>query len=97
IAFSLLIGIIPRLGAIGIIFFHILFIPAITYRMINEAISTSVSIFQVSFDCGCGLGENQAWVLIIRDAGFLILGLILFFHAANSWDIFSYLKDKKGK
>ena len=94
IALSLLLGIIPRLGALGIILFHFMFIPAITYRMINEAGRTSASIFQVSFDCGCGLGENLAWILIIRDIGYVIMGFIVL-HAADVWDFFSFIKLKK--
>ena len=95
IALSLLFGIIPRLGALGIILFHFIFIPAMIYRTINEATGTSTSFFQVSFDCGCGLPENLAWVLIIRDVGYIIMGLIVFSHAANAWDMRSYITSKK--
>jgi putative oxidoreductase len=69
----LVLGILPSAGALVIIGMNLFFIPALTYRMLFLARQLGISVFGVDFDCGCGLGENFAWVLILRDVGFLLM------------------------
>jgi rhodanese-related sulfurtransferase/uncharacterized membrane protein YphA (DoxX/SURF4 family) len=75
--FALVTGLLPSSGALVIIGMHLFFIPALLYRALFLANQLGMSFFGVDFDCGCGLGENFAWVLILRDAGFLLMGLAI--------------------
>jgi uncharacterized membrane protein YphA (DoxX/SURF4 family)/3-mercaptopyruvate sulfurtransferase SseA len=68
-------GLLPSSGALIVLGMHVFFIPALSYRALFLARQLGISIFNVDFDCGCGLGENFAWVLILRDFGFLFMGL----------------------
>jgi uncharacterized membrane protein YphA (DoxX/SURF4 family) len=69
-------AVIPATGALLIVGMNLFFIPALTYRAISLAHRLGTSVFSVNFDCGCGLGENFAWVLILRDIGFLLMGIV---------------------
>lgn len=62
-------------GALLVAGMHLFFIPALSYRAWFLSKQLGVSIFSVNFDCGCGLGENFAWVLILRDVGFLMMAV----------------------
>jgi uncharacterized membrane protein YphA (DoxX/SURF4 family) len=73
----LVFGLLPSSGAIVILGMHAFFIPALTYRALFLARQLGISFFGVDFDCGCGLGENFAWVLILRDFGFMFMGLLV--------------------
>jgi uncharacterized membrane protein YphA (DoxX/SURF4 family) len=73
----LVFGLLPSSGALVILGMHAFFIPALSYRALFLARQLGISIFNVDFDCGCGLGENFAWVLIVRDVGFMLMGLLV--------------------
>ena len=75
----LVFGLLPSAGALVILGMHLFFIPALSYRALFLARQLGISIFNVDFDCGCGLGENFAWVLIVRDVGFMLMGLLVIF------------------
>jgi uncharacterized membrane protein YphA (DoxX/SURF4 family) len=75
----LVFGLLPSSGALVILGMHAFFIPALSYRALFLARQLGISIFNVDFDCGCGLGENFAWVLIVRDVGFMLMGLLVIF------------------
>jgi uncharacterized membrane protein YphA (DoxX/SURF4 family) len=64
-------------GALIIAGMNLFFIPALSYRALNLSQQLGVSLFGVDFDCGCGLGENFAWVLILRDVGFLLMAVAI--------------------
>jgi uncharacterized membrane protein YphA (DoxX/SURF4 family) len=68
-------GLLPSSGALVILGMHAFFIPALSYRALFLARQLGISLFGVDFDCGCGLGENFAWVLVLRDVGFVFMGL----------------------
>lgn len=92
---SLVLGVMPKYGA-GIIFLmNIGFIPSLIYRTFVEASKNAISIFQVGFDCGCGLGENLAWVLIIRDVGFTLMAILILMEISSSWNSILVLKNRK--
>ena len=71
----LVLGLLPSSGALVILGMHAFFIPALSYRALFLARQLGISLFGVDFDCGCGLGENFAWVLILRNVGFVFMGL----------------------
>lgn len=75
------IALVTRLGgasgALVIAGMNMFFIPALVYRAFLVAHQLGVSFFGVDFDCGCGLGENFAWVFVLRDAGFFMMALSL--------------------
>lgn len=73
----LVTGTLPSSGALVIIGMNLFFIPALSYRALFLARQLGISLFGVDFDCGCGLGENFAWVLILRDLGFLMMGAVV--------------------
>jgi rhodanese-related sulfurtransferase/uncharacterized membrane protein YphA (DoxX/SURF4 family) len=71
---ALVTGTLPASGALVIVGMNLFFIPALSYRALFLSHQLGLSLFGVDFDCGCGLGENFAWVLILRDLGFLMMG-----------------------
>lgn len=70
---TLITGTMPSAGALTVLGMQLFFIPALSYRALFLARQLGISVFNVDFDCGCGLGENFAWVFILRDAGFLLM------------------------
>jgi rhodanese-related sulfurtransferase len=62
-------------GALVVAGMNVFFIPALAYRAFLMAHQLGISPFGVDFDCGCGLGENFAWVLILRDVGFFLMAI----------------------
>jgi rhodanese-related sulfurtransferase/uncharacterized membrane protein YphA (DoxX/SURF4 family) len=72
----LLSGIIPASGALLVTGMNFFFTPALAYRALTLAHHLGTSVFAVNFDCGCGLGENFAWVLVLRDVGFFCMALV---------------------
>lgn len=81
---ALLLGIAPASGALLISGMNLFFIPALSYRAYITAVQYGTSFFEVGFDCGCGLGENYAWVLSLRDAGFLLIGVTVML-SSHQW------------
>jgi rhodanese-related sulfurtransferase len=64
-------------GALVIAGMNMFFIPALAYRAMLLAQQLGVSPLGVNFDCGCGLGQNFAWVLVLRDAGFFMMAVAI--------------------
>jgi uncharacterized membrane protein YphA (DoxX/SURF4 family) len=93
---SLLLGVFPRFGALVVCALHVGFIPALLYRAINVALAEQTNLFAVSFDCGCGLGENLAWVLILRDIGYLLIALCVLRVFGHRWDVTRLVRRGKG-
>lgn len=90
----LIIGLYPKAGAAVISAMNLAFIPALFYRAVSIAISEGTNFFTVSFNCGCGLGENLAWVLILRDIGYLLMGVSILLFSTTNWNITSQLSKK---
>jgi rhodanese-related sulfurtransferase/uncharacterized membrane protein YphA (DoxX/SURF4 family) len=70
-------------GALVIAGMNLFFIPALLYRAFLLTKQLGIPFASVNFDCGCGLGENFAWVLVLRDAGFLFMAIAVFFAGAG--------------
>jgi rhodanese-related sulfurtransferase/uncharacterized membrane protein YphA (DoxX/SURF4 family) len=70
-------------GALVIAGMNLFFIPALSYRAFLLTKQLGIPFVNVNFDCGCGLGENFAWVLVFRDAGFLFMAIAVFFAGAG--------------
>ncbi len=92
----LITGVFPKAGASVITAMNAMFIPALLYRSAVVASKDGLSFFAVSFNCGCGLGENLAWVLILRDVGYLLIGLSVILFFTSIWDLKALLA-KKGR
>jgi uncharacterized membrane protein YphA (DoxX/SURF4 family) len=91
----LLGGLFPKAGATVITAMNVVFIPALLFRTAVVASNKGINFFAVSFNCGCGLGENLGWILILRDAGYLLIGLSIIFLFQFSWNIKSVIPPKK--
>jgi rhodanese-related sulfurtransferase/uncharacterized membrane protein YphA (DoxX/SURF4 family) len=70
-------------GALVIAGMNLFFIPALSYRAFLLTKQLGVTFAKVNFDCGCGLGENFAWVLVLRDAGFLLMAIAVLLAGAG--------------
>jgi uncharacterized membrane protein YphA (DoxX/SURF4 family) len=70
-------------GALVIAGMNLFFIPALSYRAFLLTKQLGMPFANINFDCGCGLGENFAWVLVLRDAGFLFMAIAVFFAGAG--------------
>jgi len=77
IGVGLISGLWSKISGLSVVILHLFFIPALAIRTTMEAATQQVSWFSVTFDCGCGLGENVAWILILRDIGFLLIGYMV--------------------
>jgi rhodanese-related sulfurtransferase/uncharacterized membrane protein YphA (DoxX/SURF4 family) len=70
-------------GAFVIAGMNLFFIPALSYRAFLLTKQLGIPFASANFDCGCGLGENFAWVLVLRDAGFCFMAFAVFFAGAG--------------
>jgi rhodanese-related sulfurtransferase/uncharacterized membrane protein YphA (DoxX/SURF4 family) len=70
-------------GALVIAGMNLFFIPALSYRAFLLTKQLGIPFVNANFDCGCGLGENFAWVLVLRDAGFLFMAIAVFLAGAG--------------
>jgi rhodanese-related sulfurtransferase/uncharacterized membrane protein YphA (DoxX/SURF4 family) len=75
---ALLSFVLAPSGALVIAGMNLFFIPALSYRGFLLTKQLGITFANVNFDCGCGLGENFAWVLVLRDAGFLFMAIAVF-------------------
>jgi len=80
---ALLSFVVAPSGALVIAGMNLFFIPALSYRALLLTKQLSIPFANVNFDCGCGLGENFAWVLVLRDAGFFFMALAVLIAGAG--------------
>lgn len=66
----IIVGVFTRGSAVMLFGMNFVFIPAIIYRSFLVMAEQQIGFFEVNFDCGCGLGDFHAWILLIRDVLF---------------------------
>ncbi len=81
---GLITGILTRASAFIIAAMNIIFIPAIAFRAFDIMHEQGISFFSVNFDCGCGLGHFDAWILLLRDIVFILIAIYILYFGKES-------------
>lgn len=88
---ALVLGWWMRGAAASMVLMLCVFTPAIFIRAMTVHQTEGTPFFQIAFDCGCGTGAEIIWLKLCKNAGLLLLAILLLFSRCRRMTLAAWL------